>query len=58
MVKKISPDNLLIAFDGDDNIKSLISTGSCRIEHYGIRVTLSGNSVMLKLNRHGLFSKC
>ncbi|MBU0543950.1 MAG: UDP-N-acetylmuramate:L-alanyl-gamma-D-glutamyl-meso-diaminopimelate ligase [Proteobacteria bacterium] len=35
MVNKISPDNLLIAFDGDDNIKSLIGTGSCRIEHYG-----------------------
>ncbi|MFO7665978.1 MAG: UDP-N-acetylmuramate:L-alanyl-gamma-D-glutamyl-meso-diaminopimelate ligase [Desulfobacterales bacterium] len=35
MIAKIAPGNLLMAYDGDDNIGSLISSGNCRIENYG-----------------------
>ena len=35
MIEKISPKSSLIVFDGDTNIKSLISKSSCKIEKYG-----------------------
>lgn len=35
MIEKISPNSRLIAFDGDININSVISSSSCKIEKYG-----------------------